>query len=175
MTENTQTLLRQLAEMLDAEKRTELPPERPELVEQWSGRVIHVLRAIQLPGDPKSGGGVYARGATVTISEAMVRASIDRRGNSFFDSLLESDAVAEGPWPEHLDLWADDDDPARTALHRQAVEDLKASHPNASPAMWTELHARFGTQKERAARAKELAAREQSAEAARVRVFGAEQ
>jgi hypothetical protein len=169
MAENTQTLLRQLAEMLDKENRAELPPEREDLVKEWSGRVIHVLRPLQLPGGVKDGGGIFRRGATVTISEQQVRSSIDRKGNSLFDGLLESGAVGEGAWPEDLDLWVDDDDPMRTALHREAVANLKATNPNATGEMWAALHARYGTKKQRAEYAKDQAERDEM----RRRAYGA--
>jgi hypothetical protein len=155
VTESTQTLLRQLAELLDREKRAELPPERPELVQEWAGKQIHVLRPMVLPGKPEHGGGPYSRGASVTVSAEMVRASVDRKGHSIFDHLIESGAAGEGPFPADLNLWDGDDDPLREALHRQAVEQLRASNPNATPEMWAALHARYGTAKQRERYARE--------------------
>lgn len=160
MTENTQTLLRQLAELLDQEKRAELPPERADLIEQWAGKKVHILLPMVVFGDFRR------RGEEVVLTAEMIAGTIDRKGNSVLDR-VPNGSIGVGPVPDDLTAWIDDSDPVREAMYREAVEQLKANGVTAPPA-WRAVHYKYATTKRRAEMDKE----DREREAQRVKHWG---
>lgn len=145
-------LLRELAEIMEAERQAELPPARPDLIEKWEGKTIHARRAVSLFGH------VLARGDWLTITREMVEGSVDRKGHSVLDGLEDSDAIGLGQYlPEGEEIWESDDDPRKEMLRRE--EAAKLTKLGATPEQWRAFHRRFETQQQRQQREREEARR----------------